>query len=135
MKQDLQIFDLIRNEKERQSSGLELIASENYVSDYVLEAMGSICTNKYAEGYSGKRYYGGCEKVDIVEDLARGTMAAARSLTRSSSLRSTASARSMTLNMPTFSLTPAPRRIWPSLWPASSLATPLWDLTSHREAT
>lgn len=49
MKQDLQIFDLIRNEKERQSSGLELIASENYVSDYVLEAMGSICTNKYAE--------------------------------------------------------------------------------------
>ena len=57
MKQDLQIFDLIRNEKERQSSGLELIASENYVSDYVLEAMGSICTNKYAEGYPGKRYY------------------------------------------------------------------------------
>ena len=59
MKQDLQVFDLIRNEKERQSSGLELIASENYVSDYVMEAMGSICTNKYAEGYPGKRYYGG----------------------------------------------------------------------------
>ena len=70
MKQDLQIFDLIRNEKERQSSGLELIASENYVSDYVLEAMGSICTNKYAEGYPGKRYYGGCECVDEVENLA-----------------------------------------------------------------
>ena len=70
MKQDLQIFDLIRNEKERQSSGLELIASENYVSDYVLEAMGSICTNKYAEGYPGKRYYGGCQIVDQIEQLA-----------------------------------------------------------------
>ena len=70
MKQDLQIFDLIRNERERQSSGLELIASENYVSDNVLEAMGSICTNKYAEGYPGKRYYGGCQIVDQIEQLA-----------------------------------------------------------------
>ena len=70
MKQDLQIFDLIRNEKERQSSGLELIASENYVSDHVLEAMGSICTNKYAEGYPGKRYYGGCQVVDQIEQIA-----------------------------------------------------------------
>ena len=55
MKQDVQLFDLIRKEKERQSQGLELIASENYVTDQVLEAMGSICTNKYAEGYPGKR--------------------------------------------------------------------------------
>ncbi len=70
MKQDLQIFDLIKKEKERQSSGLELIASENYVSDQVLEAMGSICTNKYAEGYPGKRYYGGCEVVDQIEQIA-----------------------------------------------------------------
>ena len=70
MKQDLQIFDLIRREKERQSLGLELIASENYVSDQVLESMGSICTNKYAEGYPGKRYYGGCEVVDQIEQLA-----------------------------------------------------------------
>ncbi len=70
MKQDLQIFDLIKKEKERQSSGLELIASENYVSNYVMEAMGSICTNKYAEGYPGKRYYGGCEVVDQIEQLA-----------------------------------------------------------------
>ena len=70
MKQDLQIFDLIKKEKERQSSGLELIASENYVSDHVMEAMGSICTNKYAEGYPGKRYYGGCEVVDQIEQLA-----------------------------------------------------------------
>ncbi len=70
MKQDLQIFDLIKKEKERQSSGLELIASENYVSNHVMEAMGSICTNKYAEGYPGKRYYGGCEVVDQIEQIA-----------------------------------------------------------------
>ena len=70
MRQDLQIFDLIRKERERQSQGLELIASENYVSDQVMEAMGSVCTNKYAEGYPGKRYYGGCEVVDQIEQLA-----------------------------------------------------------------
>ena len=70
MKQDLQIFDLIRNEKDRQYSGLELIASENYVSDNVLEAMGSILNNKYAEGYPGKRYYGGCHVVDQIEQVA-----------------------------------------------------------------
>ena len=70
MKQDLQIFDLIKKERDRQSSGLELIASENYVSNQVLEAMGSICTNKYAEGYPGKRYYGGCEVVDQIEQVA-----------------------------------------------------------------
>ena len=70
MKQDLQIFDLIRKEKNRQESGLELIASENYVTDEVLQAMGSICTNKYAEGYPAKRYYGGCGVVDQIENLA-----------------------------------------------------------------
>ena len=70
MKQDLQVFDLIRKEKDRQASGLELIASENYVSDNVMEAMGSICTNKYAEGYPGKRYYGGCQVVDQIEQIA-----------------------------------------------------------------
>lgn len=70
MKQDLQIFDLIRKEKDRQSQGLELIASENYVTAQVMEAMGSICTNKYAEGYPGNRYYGGCEVVDQIEQLA-----------------------------------------------------------------
>lgn len=70
MKQDLQVFDLIKKEYERQSSGLELIASENYVTDQVLQAMGSICTNKYAEGYPGKRYYGGCVVVDQIEQLA-----------------------------------------------------------------
>ena len=70
MKQDVQIFDLIKRERERQAAGLELIASENYVSDQVMEAVGSICTNKYAEGYPGKRYYGGCEVVDQIENLA-----------------------------------------------------------------
>lgn len=64
------IFDLIEDERERQTVGLELIASENYVSDDVMQAMGSILTNKYAEGYPGKRYYGGCEVVDEIETLA-----------------------------------------------------------------
>ncbi len=67
---DKQIFGLIKQETLRQTEGLELIASENYVSDEVLKAMGSVLTNKYAEGYPGKRYYGGCEVVDQVEQLA-----------------------------------------------------------------
>lgn len=70
MKRDKLIFDLIEDERERQTDGIELIASENYVSDQVLEAMGSILTNKYAEGYPGARYYGGCEVVDQVETVA-----------------------------------------------------------------
>ncbi len=64
------IFDLIEKERQRQSHGIELIASENFVSDNVMKAMGSILTNKYAEGYPGKRYYGGCEVVDEIESLA-----------------------------------------------------------------
>ncbi|NND62715.1 MAG: serine hydroxymethyltransferase [Flavobacteriaceae bacterium] len=67
---DEQIFELIEAEKERQLTGLELIASENFVSDQVMEAAGSVLTNKYAEGYPGKRYYGGCEIVDEVEQIA-----------------------------------------------------------------
>lgn len=70
MQRDLQIFELIEAEKQRQLEGLELIASENFVSDQVMEAAGSVLTNKYAEGYPGKRYYGGCEVVDEVEQLA-----------------------------------------------------------------
>lgn len=70
MKQDNEIFALIDKEYKRQAKGLELIASENYVSDQVLKAMGSICTNKYAEGYPGHRYYGGCMVVDQIEQLA-----------------------------------------------------------------
>ena len=99
MKQDIQIFDLIKKEKERQSSGLELIASENYVTDQVMEAMGTVCTNKYAEGYP--------ESV---------TTEAVKSSTRSSSWPSIASASSTMLNMPTSSRTPAPKPIWLSRW-------------------
>src|SRR3954469_16365000 len=68
---DPEIATAIDNEVRRQHEGLELIASENFVSEAVLEAMGSVFTNKYAEGYPGKRYYGGCEFADIVENLAR----------------------------------------------------------------
>lgn len=70
MKQDTTVFDIIRRERERQLKGIELIASENFVSDEVLQAMGSVLTNKYAEGYPGKRYYGGCQVVDESENLA-----------------------------------------------------------------
>ena len=70
MKRDDQIFDLISKERSRQTHGIELIASENFVSDQVMEAMGSVLTNKYAEGYPAARYYGGCEVVDQVESLA-----------------------------------------------------------------
>lgn len=70
MQRDEQIFDLILEEQDRQIHGIELIASENFVSDEVMEAAGSVLTNKYAEGYPGKRYYGGCEVVDVVEQIA-----------------------------------------------------------------
>ncbi|CEN46224.1 serine hydroxymethyltransferase [Capnocytophaga canimorsus] len=70
MQRDQQIFELIEDEKERQIHGIELIASENFVSDQVMEAAGSILTNKYAEGYPGRRYYGGCEVVDEIEQIA-----------------------------------------------------------------
>ena len=70
MKRDKQIFDILQTEVDRQLEGIELIASENFVSDQVLEAMGSVMTNKYAEGYPGKRYYGGCQHVDESEQLA-----------------------------------------------------------------
>src|SRR5580700_9901360 len=68
---DPDIAQAIENEERRQHEGLELIASENFVSEAVLEAAGSVFTNKYAEGYPGKRYYGGCEFADVVENLAR----------------------------------------------------------------
>src|SRR6056297_1659430 len=70
MQRDNRIFELIEEEKQRQISGIELIASENFTSPQVMEAMGSVLTNKYAEGLPGKRYYGGCEVVDEVEQLA-----------------------------------------------------------------
>ena len=70
MQRDIDIFELIQDERERQERGIELIASENFVSDQVMEAAGSILTNKYAEGYPGRRYYGGCEVVDEIEQIA-----------------------------------------------------------------
>ena len=71
MEKDLKIFELIEEERSRQIRGIELIASENFVSEQVMQAMGSVLTNKYAEGYPGARYYGGCEVVDKVESIAR----------------------------------------------------------------
>ncbi len=70
MKRDSLVFEIIEKERQRQLNGIELIASENFVSEQVLEAMGSVMTNKYAEGYPGKRYYGGCQFVDMTEQLA-----------------------------------------------------------------
>ena len=70
MERDNQIFDIIEREHQRQKKGIELIASENFVSDQVMQAMGSCLTNKYAEGYPGHRYYGGCQVVDEAESLA-----------------------------------------------------------------
>ena len=70
MKRDTEIFEIIEAEHQRQLKGIELIASENFVSDQVMEAMGSCLTNKYAEGYAGKRYYGGCVNVDKSETIA-----------------------------------------------------------------
>ncbi len=70
MKRDTQVFDIIQKEYQRQKNGIELIASENFVSEQVMEAAGSVMTNKYAEGYPGKRYYGGCQHVDETENLA-----------------------------------------------------------------
>ena len=69
--EDTAVFDAIMAEKKRQQDNIELIASENFVSEAVMEAQGSVLTNKYAEGYPGKRYYGGCEHVDVVENIAR----------------------------------------------------------------
>ncbi|MEK4484600.1 serine hydroxymethyltransferase [Psychrobacillus sp. FSL H8-0484] len=69
--QDLAVYEAMLAEKKRQQANIELIASENFVSEAVMEAQGSVLTNKYAEGYPGKRYYGGCEHVDVVEDIAR----------------------------------------------------------------
>lgn len=69
-KQDKEIYEVIQNEFNRQNNNIELIASENFVSEAVMEAQGSVLTNKYAEGYPNRRYYGGCEYVDVSETLA-----------------------------------------------------------------
>ncbi|MDN6205693.1 MAG: serine hydroxymethyltransferase, partial [Staphylococcus simulans] len=69
-KEDKAVFEAIQNEYNRQNNNIELIASENFVSEAVMEAQGSVLTNKYAEGYPGRRYYGGCQFVDVTETLA-----------------------------------------------------------------
>lgn len=74
MENDSELYEIMGKEIGRQEGNIELIASENFTSKAVMEAMGSPLTNKYAEGYPGKRYYGGCEFVDMVEDLARERM-------------------------------------------------------------
>ena len=106
MQRDNVIFDIIDREHLRQRRGIELIASENFVSDEVMRAMGSCLTNKYAEGYPGHRYYGGCQIVDEAENLA---------IERAKSFSE--------LNGQTFSLTVAHKPTWQFSWPASSRAT------------
>src|SRR5687768_18280334 len=69
--EDKPVWDAIADEIHRQEDGLEMIASENYTSPAIMQAVGSVLTNKYAEGYPGRRYYGGCEHVDVIENLAR----------------------------------------------------------------
>ena len=93
--EDKIIFETIEKELHRQQQGIELIASENFVSEGVLRAQGSILTNKYAEGYPGRRYYGGCEYVDVIEQLA---------IDRVKEL--------LVLNMPMFNLTQVLKQIW-----------------------
>ncbi len=106
---DPDIFGAIRNETNRQNTKLELIASENFVSRAVLEAAGSIMTNKYAEGYPGKRYYGGCEFVDVAENIARDRA-------KNYSGR----------NMPMSSRTPVHRRTWRFILRSLSRAIQSW---------
>ena len=108
--QDPELARAIMLESDRQVSKLELIASENFVSPAVREAQGSVLTHKYAEGYPGKRYYGGCEYVDIAENLAQRPGQASSSVAATS----------------TCSPIPAPRPIWPPISPASSPATRSW---------
>ena len=116
---DPEVFAAIAGERKRQQFGLEMIASENYTSPAVMAAQGSCLTNKYAEGYPGKRYYGGCEFVDVVEQLAIDRAEA------SSSAPST----------PTCSRTPGRRRTWPSSSPPCSPATRSSASTSPTAAT
>ncbi len=102
MERDTRIFDIIEREHQRQKHGIELIASENFVSDQVMQAMGSCLTNKYAEGYPGHRYYGGCQVVDEAEQLAIDRVKEIFSAQLT----------------PTYSLTREHKPTWPYSWPA-----------------
>ncbi len=117
--QDPEFFAAIAGEERRQKENLELIASENYASRAVREAMGCVMTNKYAEGYPGKRYYGGCEWVDVAETLAIDR----------------AEANSSAPTTPTCSRTPARRPTWPSSWRCCSPATRCSACRSRTAAT
>jgi glycine hydroxymethyltransferase len=110
MKRDDLIFELIEKEHQRQLKGIELIASENFVSDQVMQAMGSCLTNKYAEGYPGKRYYGGCEVVDQSEQIAIDRLK-----------------QISAQNGPTYSRTPVHKPMQPYSSPCSIRATNSWD--------
>src|SRR5450759_5254614 len=112
---DSELWQAIQAENRRQEHHIELIASENYVSRAVLEAQGSQLTNKYAEGYPGKRYYGGCAQVDVAESLAIEPRNCSVPLT------------------PTCSRTPARRPTRPSILRRSSRATPFWACRSLME--
>ena len=111
-RQDPQLWAAIAGEVQRQRDGLEMIASENYTSPAVMQAMGSVLTNKYAEGYPGRRYYGGCQFVDVVENLARDRRSSSSGPITSTSSR-----------------TPARRPTRRSTWPRWSRATSCWDST------
>ena len=117
-RQDPEVWAAIAGEIDRQRNGLEMIACENYTSPAVMQAVGSVLTNKYAEGYPGPRYYGGCEFVDVAEDLARNR---AKQLSAPST--------------PTCSPTPAPRPTRPSISRAASRATSCWASTWPTAAT
>src|SRR3989344_137843 len=106
---DKQTAGFLQQELERSRHGLEMIPSENYVSEAVLEALGSVGTNKYSEGYPGRRYYGGCEFVDAIENLA---------IERAKKL--------FGVDMPMSSPTPVLRPIWPSASPFWIRAIPFW---------
>lgn len=118
MKKDKAIFDLIEKEHQRQLEGMELIASENFVSDEVMVAMGSYCTNKYAEGLPGKRYYGGCEVVDEIETLAIERIK-----------------NYLTLNLPTYNLIVAHKQMLLYYWQFSIQEIHSWALTFLWEDT
>lgn len=110
---DPEIAEVLNAELSRQQNGLEMIASENFVPRAVLQAQGSVLTNKYAEGYPGRRYYGGCEQVDKIETIARERARAC-----------------LAPNTSTCSLTPAHRPMQPSTKRSSSRATPCSVLPS-----
>ena len=118
MERDNTVFQLIEKEHRRQLKGIELIASENFVSNEVMQAMGSFLTNKYAEGYPGKRYYGGCEVVDIVEDIARERLK-----------------KLFNAEWVTYSPIQVHRPTQQYSLQCSTLATSSWDSTSHTADT